>query len=520
MRYIIKQYPDLLEKVKKMSVEELLRTVICPNFNLRRRTPVKNTGSVFIHPAEQEQVRKALTELNADRTEPALAASDMEYGAGKMIEGAVRFPSMRAAAEAGDVELAYQMGVCAAKEALRLGYHWTFAPCVDILGNRRNPIVSIRTAGEDADTVIRYGGAYMMGIQDAGMIATLKHFPGDGYSFDDQHITTTENPLSCEEWDASFGKLYRTLIEKGAKSIMPGHISLPSYDEIDPETGMYPPATLSKNLMTELLRKKLGFEGIIISDATGMSGFCGYINFYRACARFLEAGGDCLLFVHETEDFVSEMKKHIASGYLKLETLQNRAYRMLCFSREYFEEHTNLNMGDFESKDAEKYAEEMTRKSMKIVRDRANLLPFKIDGQTRIAHFILSNVGTPAPALAVVSDLTEKLKKVAKTVDEFTDPGPENAKKIAKSGNYDLIICSVANEMSYGLNVVKLSGPIARNMMQGWMRYNTPVIFVSYYDPYFGDDFYTTVDTLINTYGYSYFTNDVLLEKICGTDKK
>ena len=118
--------------------------------------------------------------INSGRDEPALIVADMEFGAGDAIVSTVKFPSMRAVKEAGNRRNAYEMGVIAAKEAISAGYHWTFGPCVDILGNRMNPIVAYRTAGENPEDVIEYCGAYMKGLQDTGLIATLKHFPGDG----------------------------------------------------------------------------------------------------------------------------------------------------------------------------------------------------------------------------------------------------------------------------------------------------------------------------------------------------
>ena len=106
------------------------------------------------------------------------------------------------------------------------------------------------------------------------------------------------------------------------------------------------------------------------------------------------------------------------------------------------------------------------------------------------------------------------LGKIVGKVDTYFDPGPSRALKVAKSGDYDLIVCSVLNEMSYGLNTVKLSGRVARNMINGWMKYSTPTVFISYYDPYFGYDFESPVDTLINTYGLGEYTNSVILEKL------
>ena len=521
MKYVIKEYADIKKQVEKMSAEELLRCVICPDFPPEKRTPVKNTVALMLHPTTLEVAKEALTEVNKNRKDRALVAVDMEYGAGKALKGATRFPSMRAAAETQDETLAYKMGVIAAREAIEAGYTWTFGPCVDILANHRNPIVSIRTSGEDADTVIRYGGAYMRGLQDTGLIATLKHFPGDGYSINDQHITTTENPLSREEWDASFGKVYKTLIEDGVKAIMPGHISLPSYDEIDAETGLYPPATLSKPLMSGLLRQKLGFEGIIVSDAISMTGFCGYMNMWRACARFLESGGDCLLFFHEDEESFSEMKRLIEKGELTMETLRSRAYRMLCFAREYYSE-ADQKKGNENAQvdlcDADECLAAMVKKSVRLVRNRAELLPISADRSLRVAHIVLSNLGTPQGAMDAPDELTKMLKDRFDKVEELRDPGPGNAKLLAKSGEYDLIICSVSNEMSWGLNTVKLSGPMARNMMSGWMRYGTPVVFVSYFDPYFHEDFTAAADTVINTYGFSKYTNRAVLDTIFGKE--
>jgi len=232
MKYRIKDYPEVREQIERMSVEDLLRAVICPNIGADQEPP-RDTNTVFVHPTTTEYANRVADKINRGRENRALIVADMENGAGDAIVGAVPFPSMRAASEAGDPALAYEMGVIAAKEAINAGYHWTFGPCVDILGNRYSPIVSLRTAGEDADTVIEYGGAYMEGLQDNGLIATLKHFPGDGYSLDDQHLTVSETPLSREEWDNTFGKVYGSLIQRGAMAIMPGHIALPAYDTPD-----------------------------------------------------------------------------------------------------------------------------------------------------------------------------------------------------------------------------------------------------------------------------------------------
>lgn len=510
MKYVLKEYPTLKEKTESLSVDELLRIVICPD--IRANTEMQHrTGSVFIHPTTAEEACAASERINAGADNPTLIVSDMEDGAGFAIRGATKFPSMRAIRLSGKSEYAYEIGAIAAKEAMNAGYHWTFGPCVDILGNPYNPPTSHRAAGNSADEVIEFCGAYMSGLQDTGLIATIKHFPGDGYSHDDQHVTVTANPLSKEEWDASYGKIYSTLIEKGAMAIMPGHISLACYDEPD-EFGIYPPASVSKKLLGDLLRGKLGFEGIIVSDATNMSGFCGYMNLYRASCAFLEAGGDCLLFMHESDYFFSEMKKCIEQGYLSMETLKNRAYRMMCFAREYFENHPVGKKYEVDRAASDALAKTVTESAIRVSRDRAGILPFEIKKDTKIAHIKIANPWSGDYGMP--ENLVKALSELSDNVEEFNDPGPNKMLEIARDGGYDLMICSIFEGPAWGINTPKLAGPAARNMMSGWMKYGTPVLFITYNSPAFAQTYFPIADTVIETHGHTKYTLDALMDII------
>ena len=151
------------------------------------------------------------------------------------------------------------------------------------------------------------------------------------------------------------------------------------------------------------------------------------------------------------------------------------------FAKEYFENADRRDKVVCDDAELRACAENVTRKSVRVVRDRADLLPFDINKGTHIAHFVLCNDGASPISRNAAEQLSEKLTQIAASVDTFFDPGPGKARDIAKSGEYQLIVCSVLNEMSYGLNTVKLSGRVARNMMNGWMRLGTPTIFISYY---------------------------------------
>ena len=512
MKFRLKDYPDIRKEVEAMDLTELIRAIIVPNMRVGDAIP-RNTRSVFIHAATMEQAKDISRQVNTDRKAPALIAADVESSAGTAIVGAIKFPTMRSVCEGGDPRLAYEMGVVSAKEMNCAGYHWAFGPVVDILGNPLSPVVSLRTAGGDPDDVITYCGSFMRGLQDNGIIATLKHFPGDGYCIDDQHVTVAENPLSQEQWWATFGKVYGELIGQGAMTIMPGHISLPAFDEPD-EYGLYPPATVSKRILTGLLRDKLGFEGILVSDATEMGGFAGYTNLYHGCAAFLEAGGDCLLFIHESETFIKGIEQCIAEGRLTMQTLRDRAYRMCCFTKQYFETHSPVPSDvSCDRVAAEKLAEKVTRGGIKVIRDRKGVLPVELSDK-RVAHIVIHNYWFKK--FEHPEALTEELSKWAASVEEFRDPGPVKLEQIARSGDYDLIVCSVFEAPEWAVNTAKLCGVAARNMMRGWMKLDTPVVFVVWQSVCFAETYKAVADTVINTHGITKHTPKAIVDKLQG----
>ena len=519
MKYSVKDYPAVQNRVNGMDVDELIKCVICPNtvMHSAEESEYENLlpPDVPVQMVVKPNVEKANSIKNfiaSQHNVKRLICGDLECGAGKYIQGMTAFPSIMALGIINDEDLAYEVGCLAAQEGMEMGFNWSFAPCVDIVLNHDNPIVSTRGISDSVETVIKIGGAYMRGMQDNGLIATLKHFPGDGMCKYDQHLTSPENPMSMDEWYASYGEVYKQLIAQGAKSIMPGHISLPAYDDLDENMGMYPPATLSRKLMTDLLRGELGFEGIIVSDAINMSGFCGYMNFYDACCTFLEAGGDCLLFAHGTEEFLKEMRNRIDSGLLRMETLRNRAYRMLCFAEEY---HETKKMPEERCiAKAQQCAKQVTERAIRIVRDRKNLIPCRIEKDTKILHAIIQN----NYVMDDVQRLTAELSKFSAVVDEVTDPGPNFMKKVVLEANYDLIICTVGCQPAFGLNSVRLHGKVAKNMMNGWTKFGTPVIFINYGHPYLEEEYKAVMDTVINTYGTTAYTAEVLINLLRKTE--
>lgn len=510
MKFKIQNSSRARELVDKMNIRELINQCVCPNFQADQ-LPEEEYGAIFVHAAEREKLRKNIPEYIQRCKIPPLIAGDFECGGGSMIKGAAKFPSVMACSQADSAEMAYEAGKFAAVEGLNAGYNWTFGPVVDLVYSSDNPIVTFRSAGNSPGQVVKIAGAYMEGVQSNGMLATLKHFPGDGLDVYDQHLTTTINSLNMESWYEQSGQCFKKLIDAGAMAVMPGHIALPAYDVPDENTGLYPPATLSHRLMTDLLKGELGFEGLIVSDAINMGGFANYMNYYEACACFWECGGDSLLFVN-MDGFYEELEKLIENGRLRIETLKDRAYRILCVKEQIGLFGVQNKPGDIDISTQNKLCRKVVESGITLVRDRKGLIPFNIKKNTRVLHLIILNNSDDYKKY--ICELTGEIRRYTDFVDEVFDPGPNYLFDNVRTGKYDLIICTIGSNQGYGLNVARLHGPVARNMMYGWMKLGTPVIFVSPHDPYIHKEYAAATDTIINTYGLADCTAELVMKGI------
>ncbi|MBN2342751.1 MAG: hypothetical protein JXX29_24060 [Deltaproteobacteria bacterium] len=501
--------------VDEMDINSLLCQITCPQFFSHTPLPKQhNFGALFFHAANKDDLKTSIKKFKSQCSFPPLITTDMESGPGEMIKDGTQFPSIMAAGIAGDEQLAYDMGRAAAHEGRAVGYNWSLSPCVDIAAVADSPMVSLRSAAQDADTVIKIAGAYMRGLQESGMVATLKHFPGDGFDIYDQHLTVPINPQTREEWFQTSGKVFKELIDQGAMAIMPGHIALPAFDNKWKDTDYYPPASISKPLLGDLLRGELGFDGLIVSDAVNMGGFAGFINRFDAAALFLEAGGDCVLFPN-LDYFHTEMKIRLENGMLKKETLVARACRIVSLKDKLglldrdTQPPTDIN---YEKHEATSRA--IVDKCVRVIRDRENLLPTNITKDTRIGHVIISMRYDDEKTL--FAELTTELGKYSDSVDELICEAPEEIFDRVYQGDFDLIVCSISARHDYGTNIARLAGPKARLMMGGWMRLGTPTVFISHFHPFIEKEYFYSTDTIINTYGSTKYTMKRLVQGIIG----
>ena len=318
--------------LSEMSLEEKAGQVFCPmGFSdepalLRHMLDEIHVGAMMYRPGPAAYIQETHRKIQSMAKIPLLLAANTECGGNGLAFEGTSFGAPLAVAATGDTEAAYRMGYTACAEGAALGLNWSFAPITDINREFHNPITNIRTFGSDPEKVLCCASAYMRGAKKNGVAVAIKHFPGDGIDERDQHILTSVNSLSREEWDESFGKIYSSLISQGAETVMVGHIALPAYADRDER---FLPASLSRSLITGLLREKLGFNGMVSTDASPMVGFTSAMPRARAIPSAIAAGVDMILFNKDIDEDYRFLLEGIRDGILTVERLDDAVTRIL-----------------------------------------------------------------------------------------------------------------------------------------------------------------------------------------------
>lgn len=322
-----------------MTLEEKAGQVFCPmGFTddpsaLKHMVQDIGVGAMMYRMGPAGYIQNTHRTIQSFAKIPLLLAANTEAGGnGIAIEG-TSFGSPMAVAATDDPENGYRMGYVACAEGAALGLNWSFAPIVDIDMDFHNPITNTRTFGSDADKVIAFASRYMDGADENNVAVAIKHFPGDGVDERDQHILTSVNSLSCDAWLESYGKVYKTLIHKGAKTVMVGHIAQPAWvKKLNPEASrkeQLKPASLSRPLVTGLLRETLGFNGLISTDATPMVGFTSAMPRAEAVPAAIAAGVDMILFNKSLDEDYGFLLEGIKSGKVTKKRLDEAVTRIL-----------------------------------------------------------------------------------------------------------------------------------------------------------------------------------------------
>ncbi|HSF31164.1 MAG TPA: glycoside hydrolase family 3 N-terminal domain-containing protein [Candidatus Tectomicrobia bacterium] len=436
-------------------------------------------GGIFVGIAERDRHREEIAELQVRCSIPLVVASDLEAGAGHFVRGAVPFPEPLAVAAANDARLAYTLGTAAAREGRSAGIHWTYAPVVDVNVNPDNPIANTRSLGDDPDRVARLAAAIARGMQEHGLAACAKHFPGDGVDDLDQHTVTSVNTLSRQQWHRISGLPFRSAIEAGVWSVMVGHIALPAWDDSQNACGVYRPASISHRLVTGLLRGELGFEGLIVSDDMNMGGVAGYARRRDRTVACIAAGCDMLLFPKLPDDYATLLEA-VRSGVVPEERIDDAVRRILAFKAR-LNLHTGALFGPGVAAHEQQAFADASRQiaaaAVVKVRDLHGILPIRhLRPGSRVLTITLASDFQDVP------DVDRALRARGYEVDHVYNP--DDLRLSDRTFAYDAVFVNFIFKAAWGVQSVRSVGTHNRMFIGGFYSDHPCVVFTSFGSPY------------------------------------
>lgn len=521
------------QTLASMSLEEKIGQLFCPigyatdrgylEYELLRH----HIGGLFFRDGMSEEMRDTFAYAQSRSRIPLLIPSNLEAGGdGAAIDG-TSFGKQMSVAAANDTKHAYRLGKIACSEGAALGINWAFAPVVDIDYNYHNPITNVRTYGANPDVVIANAKEYIRGAMECGVATSVKHFPGDGVDERDQHLLTSVNSLSMEEWDETFGRVYKEMIEAGTLTVMVGHIAMPAYENhFAPENeGKIIPASLSKSMLKHMLREKLGFEGLIITDATPMVGFTAAMDRATAVPLAIENGCDMFLFNKNLEEDYNFMMEGYENGILSAERLEDANRRILAL-KAALRLHEKQKKGILVPEESElsvihndqhvAWAKELADESITLVKDTAKNLPISPEKTKRVLLEILGDFPSNERVLGKVHAELEKYGfEVIDYEKEDFEKGVDNVASFKEKYDMVLYIGNVENASNKTTNRINWYTFWGQGNNVPWFANEVPVVFMSVANPYHLLDV-PMIQTYINCYSNNDYMLEAAVEKLVG----
>jgi beta-N-acetylhexosaminidase len=502
----------------KLTTEEKAGQLFCvmggdySKEELKELVKTSHVGGILFRPVETgEQIRENYRELDELAPVPLLKAANLEEGgSGGLSDGTLFGWPMTVAATNDDSMVEKFAKVCAV-EGNQVGINWTFSPVCDIDMNYLNPITNVRTYGSDKDKVKKNTQIYVEILQKSGMAACAKHFPGDGVDYRDQHLHPTYNSLSADEWYESYGAIYENLIQHDLLSVMVGHIVQPNVSmDINPELTIEKclPASLSRELLTGVLREKYNFNGVITTDATIMGGYCMAMERRKAIPASIMAGCDMLVFNTNLKEDYSYILDAVAKGLLTMERLDEAVTRILALKAKVC-----AAVKDTATIPAKEWATECADKAVTLVKNlNPNVLPITKDKYDSIRLICLGkdNIidgSVKEIAKGILEDNGFSVEVYDPFSDELHGTGDLNKKRLTLyMANY---------EQASNQTVVRINWCPKHALDTPRFVNEEDCVFVSLANPYLLQDV-PRVKTYINTYTATKATINAAINKMLG----
>ena len=482
---------------------------------LRRQVEQNKIGGIILFRGPVYESVHLVNRMQQLARVPLLVSADLEAGAGMRFDSTVNFPWNMAVGATGDPGYARRQGEVTAREARALGIQHVFAPVVDVNNNAQNPVINVRSYGEDPQEVARMAAAFIEGAQCGGVIATAKHFPGHGDTATDSHRGLPVIDVPRSRLDAVELVPFRAAIAAGVGSVMSAHIGLPQIDATTvsplPRAGAARPGyadsevltenatlpgTLSPRILDGILRRDLGFDGIVSTDALDMSGLTIYFTPGESAVRALLAGADILLKPSDPDATVSGVREAVRSGRLTERRIEESARRIL--AAKYDLGLVKQRLAQIENIDTvvgtaetEKLAREIAEHAVTLVRDDSRLLP--APSQQPGARLFVLAVTNGEDRLTIAQPFASALARAGRKIEVFVlderSSDKEVEKALERAKGADIVVAALYGRVRTGQsNSGALPDP-GRRALDKLIDRKAPLIGVSFGNPYLLESF-------------------------------
>jgi beta-N-acetylhexosaminidase len=507
----------LREKIAQMIISSVVpENVLNASSELRRLerlcTESKVGGFIFFKGTARDYTTLA-NKLQDFSETPLLISADFERGTAMRVTGGSLFPNNMAIGAANDTDLTYEMGLTIAGEMRRLGVHQNYAPVCDVNNNSNNPIINVRSFGEDPELVGRLSSVMIKGLQDGNVIATAKHFPGHGDTEIDSHKDLPVLNFDMERLNRIELIPFKNALNSSVMSVMTAHLSLP---QLEPQLNV--PSSLSKNIITGLLKSQMGFYGLIITDALNMKGITKYFSVEEVAVMCVEAGNDLILMPLDENRSINAIEKAVYDGKINEDRIDSSVNKILqakewlgLFENKYVNETEAVN--NINSEDAKNLAQLIADRSVTLVKDDNNILPFKNPDKKYTIYNIsdgIENINS--------SYFNEKIPDKFNNIRIFNiteDIDKEKADYlINESFSYDYVIIAIYAKVKYGTGKINLL-PSHSELIEKLNSLHKFLVIISFGNPYLLKEF-PSVPAYIAAYGDQNVSINATLKVITG----
>ncbi|HEX8567751.1 MAG TPA: glycoside hydrolase family 3 N-terminal domain-containing protein [Pyrinomonadaceae bacterium] len=454
-----------------------------PRFlELRRHIEENHLGGFILFRGEANSIAALTNELQRMSKHPLLFAADYERGLRMQLRTGTPFTTNMGVGATGDVQAAYRQGKIIAEEMRAIGVNWLFAPVADINNNPDNPVINIRSFGASPERVGEFVSALAKGVRDGGALATLKHFPGHGDTATDSHIGLSIVPVDKQRINSVELVPFKMGISSGVDAVMTAHLAMPKV------TGDEVPGTLNPKITTDILRKELGFNGIVTTDAMEMGAIKKTYSDERSVVMAVKAGADIVLLPSDARKTIDSIEAAVKSGELTEERINESVRRLL--SAKYRLGLTQNRLVDLakvnqlmEKPENVREANQTAEKSITLLRNGDNVLPLTVEKANKTLFVVIAADDEPIEGVALMPEIARRAPRAKIIRLDPRTVSEEYGAAVKQAADYDAIVIAPFVKRA------ALKGTVAlpenqTNFVRQMLGLNKPVAVVAFGSPY------------------------------------